>query len=432
MNSELHIPPELRGTRLIDCEGVQAAAGWIDSASTGSPDFQDNPGVGILGSTNGVKFIQRSAAATYLVRKILFNSDGWDCSKSDIWTMETLWEMIPSRWRVGSNGAIEIAISSDNVAGTFTNYKLYTLLNGTETGLVVLGKNTFSWTNADWTGTGGTIDYSHIRNIRIRFNTASAADEFTLLGFWNGRKAIPHVAITFDDGYADFVSAAATANASGIPFTAYVIPDLIGNTPTYMSEAEVATIAANPLNLIGGHNAELIWSEPDSGFQAVGETIAWLNARGYASDHYAYPGGGFNPNVWEIMQYYGIKCARTLRGISYSAGPPIQYASRISYECVSPQGSGMPDWLQVNASPLNNAQTLAQAKATLLKAIKKGESVVFYGHKLGGVADSTTWVTSDYNELIRYIAVLASQGLINPVNMEQFYQHFNAGMRVAA
>jgi len=64
MNSELHIPPELRGTRLIDCEGVQAAAGWIDSASTGSPDFQDNPGVGILGSTNGVKFIQRSAAAT--------------------------------------------------------------------------------------------------------------------------------------------------------------------------------------------------------------------------------------------------------------------------------------------------------------------------------------------------------------------------------
>ena len=417
------IPAHKQGIRLLDFMGNQSAVNWTQVSSTGAPTITDNSDAGVLGSINGVRFRQSLADATYLVRAYLHNPDGWDCSGSDLWTLSCLWDEIPSRWKVGSNGAIEITISSDATPGTFSNYKLYTLLNGTETGLVTYGKNVMSWRNADWTGSGGNIDYSSIKNIRIRFNTASATDSVTFTGLWNGRKSNPMVAVTFDDGYSDCISAAATANAQGVPFTAYIIHDLIDNTPTYMSEAEVSALSTvnNGMNAICGHNASTIWDQADFGASDVAEAKAWLQARGYQWQHYAYPGGGFSPDVWEVMRSNGILTGRTLRGISYNAGPPIQYGSRISYEGVSTNVDGIPDLYQINSSPLNSSMTLAQSKAALDKAILKGESIIFYGHKLGAAVDTVTWVTEDYNALMEYIGFKQRQGLVEAVNIPQFY-----------
>jgi hypothetical protein len=241
------------------------------------------------------------------------------------------------------------------------------------------------------------------------------------------------VAVTFDDGYSDCITAASTANAQGIPFTAYIIYDLIDNTPTYMSEAEVATLSTvnNGMNAICGHNAGFPWSTADFGETMIEENIAWLKARGYNWEHYAYPGGGFNPGVWEVLRKNGILTGRTLRGISYDAGPPTQYASRVSYECISTQVVGIPDLYQINASPLSSSSTLVQSKAALDTAIKKGESIIFYGHKLGGAADSVTWVTSDYDDLMAYIGQKVKAGLIEAVSIPDFYEK-NKGSRPMA
>lgn len=45
-----------------------------------------------------------------------------------------------------------------------------------------------------------------------------------------------------------------------------------------------------------------------------------------------------------------------------------------------------------------------------------------YGHKLGAVADSLTWVTADYDALMAYIGLKQQQGLIEAVTIPQFYE----------
>jgi len=223
------------------------------------------------------------------------------------------------------------------------------------------------------------------------------------------------VAVTFDDGNAGMSPLVPTANSYGVPFTSFIIPEFIDQGLS-MTTANLATIASNPLNAICGHNDNTLWDDTvDYGMAEVANTVAWLKARGYEWQYYAYPGGGFNSDVWNVMQANGIVFARTLRGISYTAGPPTQYASRVSYEGISTQVDEVPDLYQVNASPLNNSMTLAQSKTALDTAIKKGESIIFYGHKLGGAVDSLTWLTTDFDALMAYIGQKQRQGLIEAV-----------------
>jgi len=68
------IPPHKEGLRLLDFGTGQGAASWTNVSSTGTFSITDNPGKGLLGSTNGVKFTQSLADATYLVRAYLYNA----------------------------------------------------------------------------------------------------------------------------------------------------------------------------------------------------------------------------------------------------------------------------------------------------------------------------------------------------------------------
>lgn len=417
-------------TRVLDMTGTQAASGWTQTGSSGTASIADRSDAG-YDSANGLEFIQGDNTGTYKVQYNHYNASGYDLSKGDLFTMSVLWEGLPSRWTAGSSGTIFIYMSSDG-SNTFTNYVNTTLLGGTTTGLPIYGRNVFSWRKSDMTPTL-SINWSSVKNIRLTLNTASATDRCIVQGLWLNRKASPKVAITFDDGFSDFITAASIANARDIPFTSFIIHDLIGNTPTYMTEAEVAALAAaHPRNQISGHNVNTLWDSADYGLADVTAAINWLKERDYDWEYYAYPGGGWNPNVQDVMRKLGIKCARSLRGISYVAGPPTLYQTRISSELVSPSIGGMPDWYQVNASPLNSLQTLTQCKASVDLAIQRGESVIFYGHKLGAVADTTTWVTSDYTALCDYIQLKQNQGLIQAVNMKELYAMLTTRSRQAS
>lgn len=428
--------------RLLDFAGTQAAANWVDVTSTGTASKADAPAYAI-DSTNALQITQSLADATYLARYRFYNASGWDCSKSDVFTLAFTYppDHLPSRQRVGSSGTLEVAFSSDG-DGVFTNNLLITLGGGgTYCGLPEMGRNVFSWNVSDMTP-GGTINRASIKNIRVRLNTASATDTIILQGLWCGRRSNPVISIIFDDGWASAglgASEACTiANAAGIQLTLSVIPDLSDTSDgsTYLSATEIAAIfaAGNSITVHGTGPSGVgdLTDYADAGYAHVASQQEWCRVRGYDYQHYVYPGGAFNADVLAVMRSLGMRTARSLAGISYDAGPPVQYASRGSYYCNGTQIGGMPNWLSMNACPLNNQLTLAQVQAEVDRAIKKGESLILYGHKLGGAADSLTFVTSDFTSLMAYLARKRREGLCDIMTTPQMFDAYESRKRPAA
>lgn len=400
--------------RVLDFEGTQAAANWVDVTSTGTPSKGDAPLYG-LDSTNALRITQEGADATYLARYRYYNAAGIDMSKSDIFTLALEYAPghLPSRHRVGSSGTIELAWSSDG-DGVFTNNHLITLGGGgTWCGLPEMGRNVWTWHASDMNTR--TTNMASVKNFRLRLNTASAWDEVHIQGLWCGQRMRPTVCVTADDGWATQGLGAGEmcniANARDIPMTLYVIPDLLTGSDgsTYLTEAEVEAIyaAGNAISVHGTGPAglgDLTDYGAGGALEHVAAQQAWVKNNGYDWQHFCYPGGGYNGTVLGVMRELGFKTARTLAGVSYTAGPPERYASRGSYYPFSPHIQGMPNWLTMNACPVNNLTlTLAQMKAQLDLAIRKGEGIIFYGHRVGADADSLYINEADFTALMDYI-----------------------------
>lgn len=485
--------------RLLNFEGAQAAANWVIGAgATGTPSIADAPEYGI-DSTNALRIAQADASASRVAQYRFYNAAGWDCSKSDVFTLA--WEyaagQLPSRSRSGGGGSITVLMSSDG-DNVFTNNATIAIAGGGAwCGLPTMGRNVMSWLKSNATVSG--IDWSNVTNIRFSLNTTNATDAINIQGLWCGRRMSPVVSIVFDDGWASAGlganEACTIANAAGIPLTLSIIPGLSEGSDgsTYLSEAEIAAIdaAGNSITVHGTGPAGVgsLVDYADSGRAQVAADQAWLQARGYDHQHFVYPGGGFNGQVLSVMRDLGFKTARTLAGTSYkgtawSAGatvttdvtyrqptavfaasatdPTPQYLtylctaggttggtepnpwpttrgetindngvewtcvanvwpSRISYYGITPSVAGMPSWYEMNACPLNNVLTLTQVLAEVDRMIAKGESIILYGHKLGGAADSLTFVTSDFTSLIAALALRQRHGLCDVMTIPQMY-----------
>lgn len=479
--------------RLLDFQGSQAAANWTDNGSQGTASREDAPSYG-LDSTNALKIVQANTGGSYRSRWNLYNAAGWDCSKSDQFTLAVEYAPghLPSRQRVGSSGTVELTFSS-NGAATFTNNELFILGGGgAHCGVPEVGRNVWTFNRSDRTSGTDNINWAGVTNVRLALNTASATDEIHILGLWCGRRALPAIAITFDDGWASqglgASEACTIANSYGIPLTLYVIPALSDGSDgsTYLSAAEIEAIhaAGNAICVHGTGPLGVgdLTDYEDFGYAHVAAQQEWCRARGYEYQHYCYPGGAFNDGVLDVMRRLGMETARTLSGQSYTyqtwaaatayavgtyRAPTVpngfrysvesisgtgtsggtepvwpttlgatvidnaganqitwkcrrfQTASRGSYYPFTPHIAGMPNWLSMNAMPLNNLLTLSQSLAELDKAIKKGEGILPYGHKLGAVADSLTYVTSDFDSYCAGVARRRDQGLCDPMTIPQ-------------
>lgn len=430
------------GTLILDPGGNAAAANWVEASSTGAPAKAATGPAGALtelGIADAVQFEQKNPTAGSLIHGswYLHNASGWNFGDANVQiTMGVTWPDRLARWISGNATNLELLISSDAGAGAFTNYKGITMFNGTVTGTNFQGRAPTVWTGANMTMTGGTLDWTSIKNIRFRVYSNGAQERVWFQGLWINRRANPCVVVSLDDGNAEAVSAASVANACGIPLTLYVIPELVGASGAYLTEGQIATLAAAG-NAVAGHS-QFTW--PDR-LQTIGEAAMlaelrviqeWLRARGYLWQHYAYPGGQFNGEIMRIMREAGFLSARSIRGQTYVAGPPEQWSAGGSYEGVKSSLAGVPDWYQLMASPLAVSQSLANAKAALDTAIARGESLIYYGHKIGAVADSVTWTTSDWTALMDYIALKVSQGLVDVMTIDQYYRAYTQPRRTFA
>jgi peptidoglycan/xylan/chitin deacetylase (PgdA/CDA1 family) len=138
----------------------------------------------------------------------------------------------------------------------------------------------------------------------------------TLMSALAGRRSLPAhpVVLTFDDGYADFATAVQPVMARyGFVATDYVVSGFV-NRPRYMTAAQVRQMDAEGM-VIGSHTVHHVnlaalpvaaeKAEIDGGKAALEKLL------GHPVLDFAYPYGGFNAAVVQLVQAAGFRDAVT-------------------------------------------------------------------------------------------------------------------------
>jgi putative cell wall-binding protein/peptidoglycan/xylan/chitin deacetylase (PgdA/CDA1 family) len=129
------------------------------------------------------------------------------------------------------------------------------------------------------------------------------------------------VSLTFDDGNADQLAAAATMNAKGLQGTFYVISGYIGQ-PDYLTRDNLQTLSAAG-NEIGGHTVhhlDLTTLGADDVSREVCNDRANLSSWGYQVTSFAYPFASVNPSVEQAVAACGYNTARGLGDLKTPPG----------------------------------------------------------------------------------------------------------------
>lgn len=224
---------------------------------------------------------------------------------------------------------------------------------------------------------------------RVRLDGAASARRTTdFEGLFTSR-ARPAVMVSFDDGWDSSYSVGhMEARRRGIPLAHFLIPGLLGSGG-YITLAQAQEMRAQG-DYLGLHGLDR-W---DTDTRRIATDAAGLQALGIDTQHAAYPEGQVGDDqAWQAtraaMVAAGVRTARMTAAGSAPFSTPVL--------------RGVNDPLFLPAYPLNSWITLAQAQAAVDEAEASGGTVIFYAHKLGGTADSLTWVTSDYIALMDYI-----------------------------
>lgn len=274
----------------------------------------------------------------------------------------------------------------------------------------VAGKQARFVANADWAVLDGSpnLDTTLVQSWRYRLDeSASSPRGFTMLGI---SQKLPRgqVLLTFDDGRdSQYSDAAPYAESKGLPLTLYVIAQNLGAVG-FVTESQLADLAA------AGHDVQAHGAARwDTNLALMDADKAAIRALGYASAHAAWPETQYGTEeTWQANIAYSAQRFSTARvGGGFYVYP----------------GHTEPQLLP--GVSLNNTTSLATAKAHVDRAALSGGTFIFIGHKLGGSADSETWVTADFQALCDYIAIKRTQGLIDAPTISQWYSGLSGARR---
>lgn len=266
-----------------------------------------------------------------------------------------------------------------------------------------LVKITLNWGNATVTGTPNRAAIDTVRFFFQDTNTGAAAT-VRFLGFGSQPEPTTRypsgvVVFTCDDARATQWSVMKPAlDKYGWPATAYVIAERVDSGAGWLTTAQLQSMQRDSKWEIGSHAYATAVHDQVGGF--TGSTNAalnddmrklkrWLADRGFkGGDHVAYPQGLYNAAVLDTTREW-FTSGRTIfgKGEIDDTWPPA-------------------DPYRVRSAVLTSGAeaTLAKMQAHVDDAVANKGLLVITIHELGAVADSLTWVSSDFDSLLSYIS----------------------------
>lgn len=270
----------------------------------------------------------------------------------------------------------------------------------------------------------GSPNWASIRQIRLRVDSsASIARGLCFGGLWFNKMNRPKVVISFDDGYSECVTIDAYCAPRNLRVSYGIIPSTIG-TGGYLTEPQLAALAASSSSEICCHDV-LNWAEGVFKPFGAGALLNRLNGiRNYisaydpvGSNFAMYPEGDFGFTTQDLWKSF----LPAFAAANFEATRTVAFGTLTSVPFIMDQTIGVGD---INIVPpqinLNNATTLTQANQALDSAIQNGGNLIIYGHKIGAVADSLTWVTADFQAFMTNIARARDLGLVDVVSFSEW------------
>lgn len=162
----------------------------------------------------------------------------------------------------------------------------------------------------------------HLEGLKKRgYVFVSLADVVAWVG---GQRALPRraVALTFDDGYADFASVVLPlAQKYQAPVAVFAVGDVdrsrayLGQENSFLSPEALAELAKNPLVEVGYHSK----AHPNLSKVAEGDLPKEVTPR-FPARYFAYPGGGHSPAAVAALKAAGYEAAFTIRPVPVRKG----------------------------------------------------------------------------------------------------------------
>ncbi|HWQ62390.1 MAG TPA: polysaccharide deacetylase family protein [Negativicutes bacterium] len=140
-----------------------------------------------------------------------------------------------------------------------------------------------------------------------------------LMGYLKYGRTLPDnpVLITFDDGYRDnYTNAYFVLKKYGFTATVFLVTDLVGNDDRFMTWDQVREMQKNGI-VFGSHTVNhlpLTKMRPDEALAELTESAAEMERQlGAKPRYFAYPTGGYNLKIEELVRQAGYRAAFTVR-----------------------------------------------------------------------------------------------------------------------
>ena len=269
--------------------------------------------------------------------------------------------------------------------------------------------------------TGSPIEENGIARYKVRFtaDTAKVAVGY-IDAFYTGGRERTKCLITFDDADASQHAASQIMDAAGFDGTFYITESKIDTTG--LTTAQLTSMKTN------GHSIAvhgLTSYATLATYEAIHADIELNKAKAALFDldgsyHLSYPSGdnettpGDPSIIFSALSASGIKTART---------------TDRKQENVRTYGGIESPWeLEIGGW---DADSLSDVKVALDLAIKKGVSICFMFNKIEGVTSGTTTSIADFVLFINHLIALENKGLIDVMNIVDFYNGITSPERSA-